>query len=196
MQQGPGSLVEYHTSLHPDTESLQSFLSTALLHTLVYMYHRYTPSTLFSTIKEPIIYHKWLGPLTIQMLILTYIRTILSTHRFILTITSSHSQHSYPATHNHQTHLHLLMLTPEFIPMRQLHTRNDPHVQDEPSDGVHHIRVPRPPRFSFNGNIHPLHQQSYAIGDKVYFEESIEPYIFLGMTTKRAVISDCNLGLM
>ena len=106
-------------------------------------------------------------------------------HRFILTLTSSHSQHSYPATHDHQTHPHLLMSTPEFIPMKRLDTRDEPHVQDEPSNGVHHIRVPRPPRCSFNGNIHPLHQQSYAIGDKVYFEESIEPYIFLGMTTKR-----------
>ena len=58
------------------------------------------------------------------------------------------------------------------------------NIQDEPSDDVHHIRVPHPPWFSFNGNIHPLHQQSYAIGDKFYFEETIEPYIFLGMMTK------------
>ena len=63
--------------------------------------------------------------------------------------------------------------------MQQLNTCDDPHVQDEPSDGVHHIRVPRPPQFSFNGNIHPLHQQSYAIGDKVYFEVS-SSHVFTG----------------
>jgi len=75
------------------------------------------------------------------------------------------------------------MLTPEFIPMQHLDTCDDPHVQDEPSD-VHHIWVPHPPWFSFNGNIHPLYQQSYAIGDKIYFEETIDPYIFLGMMMK------------
>ena len=128
--------------------------------------------------------------MTIQMLILTYIRTILSTHHFIFTITSSHSQHSYPATHDHQIHPHLPMLTPEFIPMQRLDTHDDPHVLDEPSDSVHHIQVPHPPWFSFNGNIHPLHQQSYDIGDKVYFEETIEPYIFLGMMKKHIWQSD------
>jgi hypothetical protein len=70
------------------------------------------------------------------------------------------------------------MSIPEFIPMQHLDTRDDPHVQDEPSNDAHHIRVPHPPQFSFHGDIHPLHQQSYAIGDKVYFEETIEPYIF------------------
>ena len=68
--------------------------------------------------------------------------------------------------------------------MQHLDACDDPHVQVKPSDDVHHIRVPHPPRFSFHGDIHPLHQQSYAIGDKAYFEATIEPYIFLGMTTK------------
>ena len=30
-----------------------------------------------------------------------------------------------------------------------------------------------------------LSTNKYAIGDKVYFEDTIEPYIFLGMTMKR-----------
>ena len=70
------------------------------------------------------------------------------------------------------------MSTPEFIPMQRLDNCDDPHVQVEPSDGVHHIQVPRPPQFSFNGNIHALHQQSYAIGDKVYFETSSPVYFW------------------
>ena len=66
--------------------------------------------------------------------------------------------------------------------MQHLDTHDDPHVQEEPSDG-YHIWVPHPPQFSFNSNIHPLHQWSYAIGDKVYFEETIDP-LFQGMMTK------------
>ena len=87
------------------------------------------------------------------------------------------------------------MLTLDFIPMQRLDAHDDPHVQDEPSDGVHHIRVLHPPRFSFHGNIHPLYRQSYAIGDKVYFEETIEPYIFLGMTTKHIRQSNGNFKI-
>ena len=75
------------------------------------------------------------------------------------------------------------MLTPEFISMHCLDNCDNLHVYDKPSN-VHHIQVPHPPCFSFNGNIHPLHQWSYAIGDKVYFKEVIESYIFLGMMTK------------
>jgi len=71
------------------------------------------------------------GSLTVQMLIPTYIRTLLPQHHFQLsfTIASSHSQHSYTSTQpSDSSPFSNDMLTPEFIPMQHLDTCDNQHV--------------------------------------------------------------------
>ena len=43
--------------------------------------------------------------------------------------------------------------------------------------------VPPPARLAHTQS-HPIYHQTYAIGDKVYFDDSDEPYIFLGTTNR------------
>ena len=60
------------------------------------------------------------------MLILTYIRMILSLHHFIFLPSPHQTANTCTLTHNHQIHPHFPMSTLEFIPMQHLDSCSPP----------------------------------------------------------------------